>query len=53
MVGMPGRRLPPVRQLAAAGHHAADFVIQPKKAKRAEFEALREHFERPAQAGRH
>jgi len=53
MVGMPGRRLPPVRQLAAGGHQASDFVIQPKKAKRAEFGALREHFERPAQAGRH
>jgi hypothetical protein len=40
---MPGGRLPPVRQLDAAGHEAADFVIG-QKAKRAEFEALREHF---------
>jgi hypothetical protein len=52
MARMPGRRLPPVRQLDAAGHQAADFVIR-QKTKRAEFEALREHFERGAQASPH
>jgi len=41
-----------VRQLDAAGHEAADFVIQ-QKTKRAEFEALREPFERAGQASPH
>jgi hypothetical protein len=49
---MPGGRLPPVRQLDAAGHQAADLVIR-QKSKRAEFEALREYFEPAAPAGPH
>jgi hypothetical protein len=38
--------------LDAAGHQAADFVIQ-QKTKRAEFEALREYFKSAGQAGPH
>ena len=39
----PHFRMPPVRQLDAAGHEAADFVME-QKSKRTEFKALREYF---------